>query len=194
MSIYTTADEFNALKLIICGLFYSDTAVEKTIKSMLDKLVAMFHLTDDKVYLKMGYAYICAYIDLGFKYSELRPEADTVLKNLNLRQDIEFSKESLANALIPLTHSRLNKMIGRWPASIYNSHKKNDVINDIIAKVISNQLGEYTYYTSSNALKTKVSYYKLIIKKNNVFFHDINKQRFYLIERPHSATENDEKR
>lgn len=194
MNIYTMTDDSNALKLIICGLFYSDTAVEKAIKATLGKLVAMFRLTDDKVYLKMGYDYICAYIDLGFKYFELIPEADTVLENLNLKQDIEFSKESLANAFIPLTHSKLNKMIGRWPASIYNSHKKNDVINDIIAKVISNQLGEYTYYTSSNALKTKVSYYKLIIEKKNVFFHDINKQRFYLIERPHSVTEKNEKR
>lgn len=187
MDIDAVTYDLKALELIICGLFYSDAAVEKTIKCTIGKLVALFDLTDDKTYLHMGYAYICAYIDLGFKYSELRPESDNVLNNLNLRQEVEFSKESLVNAQIPLTHSRLNKMIGRWPASIYNSHKKNEVINDIILKVASNQSGEYTYYTASDALKTKVLYYKLIITKEHVFFHDINKQRFYLIKRPVSV-------
>lgn len=183
MNLDTSNNDLQAIKLIICGLFYSDTAVEQTIRHTIITLVTMFDLTDDKVYLEIGYAYICAYINLGFKYSALKPEADYILKRLNLRQEIEFSKESLLTAKIPLTRSRLNKMIGRWPASVYNSHKKNDVINDIITKINYNQLGEYTYYTASDAMKIKVAYYKLIVKTDSAFFHDINKQRFYLIEK-----------
>lgn len=186
MNYTTSAYNLESLKLIICGLFYRNIPVTKTIKSALCYLIDMYGSTSEKIYLEVGYAYICAYIDLGFSYYELEPEANNIFKELNLRKDIEFSKKSLVNAQIPLTHSKLNKMIGRWPASIYNSHKKSDVIDDIVTKITLNQLGEYIYYTASNALKTNASYYKLIITKDEAFFHDINKQHFYIIEKPTS--------
>lgn len=184
MNYATSTYTQESLKLIICGLFYRNISVTKTIKSALDNLIKMYDSTSEKIYLETGYAYICAYVDLGFSYFELEPEANNVLKKLNLREDIEFSKKKLVNTRIPLTRSKLNKMIGRWPASIYNSHKKNDVINDIVTKITLNQLGEYIYYTSSNASKTNASYYKLIITKDNAFFHNISKQHFYIIEKP----------
>ena len=50
---------------------------------------------------------------------------------------------------VKATPNRLNNILGRWPASKYNSHKKEEVIGDILEKIDHPVCGVYRYYSSS---------------------------------------------
>lgn len=145
-------------------------------------------MNNDKSYLELGYIFICAYIELGFNYYDIKQEADLILSNLVPKEDYEIPPW-LENIRIPLNKTTIRHIIGRWPASPNNSHTKSEMINDIIAKVYDNIPGIYTYYNSSDSAKTNASFYELIVTEENIFFHNISKQKYYVIKKPQITKE-----
>lgn len=175
-----------AVKLLLSVLPYKNISIIKFMLTLLSHLSKMFNLTQDQDFLEIGYLYILAFINLGFNYSDIESEANDILHDLKISIHDIFIKDVLYSSKIPLTKTSIKRLLGRWPASPHNSHTKENAIKDIIAKVNEGKEGITIYYNSSTLEKTNALYYELIITTENIYFHDINKEKYHIIMRPES--------
>ena len=105
------------------------------------------------IYITDAAQYIFAYLQLGFGYLEYQSLFDHVLQKAGIPTN--YIKElQKTNPYVTLNKDRLRSIIGRWPASPYNSHTITQVVNEIISHVENNDLGEYNYYTAKRTVPT----------------------------------------
>lgn len=121
--------------------------------------------------------YIFAYLDLGFSYLDHSELFDHVLSSTGYTdQDIQLLRQR--NRVIIPNKAQLQQLLGRWPASPYNSHTKVDAINEIIEHVSTMSPGDYWYYTA----KKDGTYTTLVILQifnDCAIIHDVKKNKFY---------------
>ena len=82
------------------------------------------------------------------------------------------------NPYIVLNKYKLRSIIGRWPASSYNSHTITSAINEIILHVENDDLGTYNYYTAKKD-GTYTALYTLTITADCTIFNDVFNNKFY---------------
>lgn len=81
------------------------------------------------------------------------------------------------------TPNKIRSMIAKWNPPTASQMKIGDVIEDIFRRVSENIQGECYYYTGrSKCESSKGKYaYKLIVRKNNAIFVNLNNQISYQI-------------
>ena len=95
-------------------------------------------------------------------------------------------KLGLAKRVKP-NKSQVRRMIGKWMPSKDNPLTINQVVEDIIDKVVNKKEGVY-YYSYKKSSRNKIedikreNLYKLIITKSECYFIDLHKLIVYLFE------------
>lgn len=158
--------------------------VNEVISLELLKLKELFFETGDKVYLDTALLHMKAFNELGFSYNLNQKLFDEVLTLSNTNPSSFFDTANHTPKKAPLKPSHIRSMIGRWPASPYNSHTITAAISDIVDKVSSKTLGTYYYYTAKKSGKalTFTNLYRLTVSEFESSFHDINSGKVYILE------------
>ena len=96
------------------------------------------------------------------------------------REDF-FPKGYLLGKRIKLTRSQVRGMIGRWRPSRDSPMTIGELVDDIIRKVKNHEEGRYIYQYHRTDVTTKedIEVYELVINKDESYFYDVKKFRFY---------------
>ena len=141
--------------------------------------------TGDTRYLDKAVWHIYAYLELGYPYESGKAEFQTILDALGEKEDDVFSKRSLESKKVPLKKMRINQLLGRWNPG-RQSMKISEAVDDIITKVSSRQIGEYTYHCGKVIQKDGdktlwENTCKLYVREEEVIFQNVNKGKYYIL-------------
>ncbi|WP_251393079.1 hypothetical protein [Mediterraneibacter agrestimuris] len=166
-----------AIKFAAGSLQYKDIPVKKTFCDTVTQLYHYYENNNDIRYLEVAALHIQAYLEMGFLYEEYEELFNRILLSLGTTREIQFPKRFYFAKRIKLNKSQVRMMIKRWPASPKQIMKINEVIEDIVEKVKAKESGIYYYQCAvTNDL------YELVIGKNENFFHDVGRGKFYTFE------------
>ena len=129
----------------------------------IDRLEYMNHLTSFN-------------ITTTVKYTE-----NEILKKTGKTREDFFPKGYLLGKRIKLTKSQVRGMIGRWRPSRDSPMTIGELVDDIIRKVKNHEEGRYIYQYHRTDVTTKgdIEVYELVINKDESYFYDVKKFRFY---------------
>lgn len=166
------------LKKIILAHLQHSAPIHTIIEELLDNLLTLSmsaHAKDDA--LNTASEYILAYLQIGFSYLEHRVIFDTVLTQAGYNTE-QISELQAKNKVILLNRPQLRSIIGRWPASPYNSHTITEAIDDIIVKATNDNYGTYHYFTARKGGKY-TALYQLTVSPGYILFCDVLCNRYY---------------
>ena len=166
------------LKKIILANLQHTASIHTLMEELMDNLLTLSRSEHAKnVALTTASEYILAYLQLGFSYLEHRVVFDTVLTQAGYSTE-QISELKANNKVILLTRPQLRSIIGRWPASPYNSHTITDAIDDIINKSTNDHYGTYHYFTARKGGKY-TALYQLTVSPGYILFCDVLSNRYY---------------
>lgn len=140
--------------------------------------------TGDELFLHAALACVQAYIELiPDTPQSISPKHAALLHSLcELHQ---CTPEELLHCVVPKpprmapTANRLASILGRWPASPYNSHKKGEAIQDILARIRGHQIG-CTSYQASSRKETPIKKFQLVIDEKQAILYNCLEYKNYL--------------
>lgn len=165
-----------AIKLAAGTLKYKGISINKTFLTGIKYLQEYYLLCNDLKYLEVATILIQAYLEMGFTYESCKEEFDNILNILGTERSLLFPKKFYHSKKIKLTRPQVRSMIGKWSSSKKNKMIIIKVVDDIIEKVNNKELGVYSYCNHNISGK---EFYELVINSDEVYFHDINKCKFY---------------
>jgi hypothetical protein len=168
--------QLEAIKLAAGSLKYKGLSIKKTFVMSIGHLKECYLISNQSDYLEVAVLLIQAYLEMGFSYESCQEEFDDILKILGTEQGLMFPRKIYSPRKIKLTRPQVRSMIGKWSASKKNKMIIVKVVDDIIDKVNKKEMGVYSYCNNNNSEK---ELYELVINKEEIYFHDINKCKFY---------------
>ena len=168
--------EIQTKKVLLTGL-YSKNPSNPSINTLLKDLLFLSKVSLSNTYISEAAQYIIAHLKLGFGYLEYKELFDYVLLKSGVPADYIAELQKM-NPYLVLNKDRLRSIIGRWPASSYNSHTITSAINEIILHVENDDLGTYNYYTAKKD-GTYTALYTLTITADCAIFNDVFNNKFY---------------
>ena len=164
-------------KILLAGLYRKSSSDSPIIVEIIRNLLFLSQNSASNIYITDAAQYIFAYLQLGFGYLEYQSLFDHVLQKAGIPTN--YIKElQKTNPYVTLNKDRLRSIIGRWPASPYNSHTITQVVNEIISHVENNDLGEYNYYTAKKD-GSYTALYRLAISADSAILNDGFNNKFY---------------
>ncbi len=144
--------------------------------SIISGFVQTYEDNNNTIFLQAALAYVQIYIELvpdGINHAS--PEHSAVLRKLfnllDIRADDLFFNAPLSIPCIVPTANRISSILGRWPASRYNSHKKSDAIQDILTRIHAHQIG-HTYYRTISSTNEVTKEFQLVIDDQCAILYD----------------------
>lgn len=165
-----------AIKLAAGSLKYKGISINKTFIMSIRYLQGHYLIGRDLKYLEVAALLIQAYLEMGFTYESCQEEFDVILKDLGTKKSFMFPKKFYHSKKIKLTRPQVRSMIGKWSSSKKNKMLIITVVDDILEKINNNAIGVYSY-CNHNSLGKEM--YELVINKDEIYFHDINKCKYY---------------
>lgn len=173
-----------AIKLAVAGLEKRGFAVREVLADAVEWLYNQYFISGDKRYLDQAVDHILVYLELGNAYQSYAILFDEICEatgidiSLLTHYNLDDAEE------IRLNKSQIRRMIGRWNPHIH-SMPINDVIDDIIYKVVNEQYGIYHYYsgqvTDENNNQIPKDTYELTITDGRALFRNVRKDVYYTI-------------
>jgi hypothetical protein len=165
-----------AIKFAAGSLKYKGISINKTFLMSIKFLQGYYLIDRDLRYLEVATLLIQAYLEMGFTYESCQEEFDDILKDLGTERSLMFPKKFYHSKKIKLTRPQVRSMIGKWSSSKKNKMLIITVVDDIINKVNNKEIGVYSYCNHNISGK---ELYELVINIDEVYFHDINKCKYY---------------
>ena len=163
-----------AIKVAAGSVQYKDISVNNTFITAVSQLYKYYEYSNNSNYLEVAILHIQAYLEMGFPYEAGSKIFDTVLKELGTTREMKFPKRFYSSKQVKVNKTQVRSMIKKWPASPKQKIKIDDVVSDIIEKVLKNEQGIYYYKC---AIINDV--YELVITDKETFFHDLTRGIFY---------------
>lgn len=161
--------------------------IQNTIQMSLSCLMDWYRMSGDSRYLELALLQMRACFELGISsehnialYTQICELAHVELEEV-MKQKLGLAKRVKPNK------SQVRSMIGKWMPSKDNPLTINQVVEDIIDKVVNKKEGAY-YYSYKKSSRNKIedikreNLYKLIITKSECYFIDLHKLIVYLFE------------
>lgn len=174
-----TFNQIEIKKIILSGLQTSGYPLHKGLDAILQELIS-FHTKDLKTAsIRTASQYIFAYLQLGGSYMEHQELFDHILNCAGYsEQNISTFRKS--NTPIIINHTKIRSLLGRWPASPYNSHTIMNAVNEILRHCLQHEYGVYQYYTKKKD-GVCTALYQLTISDDYIIFHDVFQNRYYTL-------------
>lgn len=183
-SLKNRRKEIDIIKFSYENLQYLNLSIHEALLSELKYLKSMYARTGTSDYLLLAFLHIQSFLELGFCYEEHESIFDELVHLAGLERREAFPNPNRHVKKVKLNNSQVRSMIGRWPASPYNSHTISEAMEDIIAKVKSHSFGTYFYYTASsrNSKLCYTGFYCLTVRNDEAVFYDVSKRKFYMLD------------
>lgn len=136
-----------------------------------------YQASKEKEYLRSALVHIQVYLESGHHRETNILLFHRVLTCLGISFSQFMSSCDMTPIMVHPTANRINSILGRWPASRHNSHKKPDVIQDILFHLEHRQAGEYHYHASQGDRPIKE--FRLIIKHDMALLYDCWSYKVY---------------
>lgn len=171
--------EIEAIKLALGTIHYSNGAIKEVFFTCIEKYLELYELFNDKKFLNNALLHMQAFFEMGFTYEEFPEIFDQVLSKAQTTRSEAFPKLFYSSKKVKLTKSQVRSMIHRWSASKYHTLTINELVDDIIEKVVKKQIGIYYYHSNKNPNRDNDDLYELVISENEAFFHDIARKKYF---------------
>ncbi len=186
MNLYNVI-EIEGIKMAVCNIENRGLNSRDSLLSSISYLRWKYELTGEKEYLFKTISHIYAYLELGFPYERGKQEFLKVTSYLDIDIDYIFPEQKWRNQKILLTKTNIRNLLGRWNPGLH-CMKISDVVEDIIEKVQNRQEGEYLYHsgkilTQEGSETLWENTFKLYIEENEAILQDVNRQKYYELER-----------
>lgn len=165
-------------KVILSGLQLRNYPLSQGIDDIVRELLRLNDCSlSQRTYIELAAQYIRAYIELGFSYLEHKELFDKVLCKAGFCTEYISSLQQ-SNPILQINKAKIRALIGRWPASSYNSHTITEAVDDIISHASNRDIGIYKYYTSKKD-GTYTALYLLTVSDDYILFHDVFQNKYY---------------
>lgn len=165
-------------KVILSGLQVNNYPLSHGIEDIVHELLRLSNIDfSQTIYIELATQYIHAYLQLGFGYLEHKDLFDTLLGKAGFSAEY-ISNLQRSNPVIRLNKSKIRSLIGRWPASPYNSHTVTETVDEIITHAFNRDIGVYNYYTSKKD-GSYTALYRLTVSNDYILFHDVFQNKYY---------------
>ena len=143
-----------------------------------------YERTSEKQYLIKAVWHIYAYLELGYPYEIGRKEFERVLQYLEIDEEIFSLAKKWTSKTSSLSRANIKKILGRWNPKLH-SMKIDEVVEEIINKVQSNDKGEYCYYSGKKISEQKDEClwertFKLYVEDGKAILHYVNENKYYM--------------
>lgn len=170
-------------KMLLLCVQNKGYSIETIINSLLKEFfrLSSYGLETDSISKDIS-DYIIAYLQLGNSYLNHQQLFTQALSTCGINEN-EIAQLHNTNQVIICNKSQIRSLIGKWPASPYNSHNITSAIIDIIYHVHNVDYGTFCYYTAKKD-GVFTALYQLSITPEANLFHDVFRNKFYrLIEK-----------
>jgi len=177
--------QIESIKLTLSGLQNRSIPLGQVIPLSLSHFTELASIYPNPMDLyRTAALFILAYIDLGFSYMEHKSLFDSILSSAG------YSASYIAdlkgkNPPIPLSKSRIRSLLGRWPASPYNSHTSTQAVAEICALCAQQKTGLYEYFTARKD-GSYITLFHLSIEADCILLQDVLKNKYYTLVLPPS--------
>lgn len=152
------------------------------ITKSLEYLDVLYQVTKDKRYIDVAVLEIEAYLILGGDYCKSREQFRKILSMVEIEEASLLTKYGAKKA--NLNRNEVKSLFRKWMPSKENPMKIAEVVDDIIQKVTTRQLGRYIYSYKGNGKKQyETDIYELIVDKTESYFHDVNRMQYYFFDK-----------
>lgn len=162
--------------LLIRGLY-----PQKVIKEAVEYLFYQYEKADNMAFLEQAVLHIQAYLELGFTYESGETLFDNILKQLGLKREVRFPFMKYGVKEVKCNKSQIRGMLGRWNSK-FQSMPINDVVEDIMEKVTSKEIGVHIYWSGyKSEQNSALDQYELTISQDMNLFYDVQNNKYYVI-------------
>ena len=175
--------EIESMKLVLSGLQKRGLPVPRIVSALMQHStdLALEDVEPVSCYKTAAY-YILAYLGLGFGYMEHKSVFDRILYSAGY-SDSCIAALQKKNPSIIINRAQIRSLIGKWPASRYNSHTIRDAVDEIFSLCMEQKTGSYKYYTAKKD-GSYTALYQLTVDQDYILFQDVYRNRFYNLTHP----------
>lgn len=155
--------------------------IKETFYRSLKYLFLWYRESQDVRYLDLALLHMQAYVNMGFAIDGKNQTICDILKETHKTIDDFFPRGCLPGKRVKLNKTQVRSMIGRWKPSKNSPMTIGQLVDDIIQKVRSHQIGRYVYeyHRSGSSAEEDAEVYELVINEEESYFYDVKKFRFY---------------
>lgn len=164
-------------KLVLADLMKTGIPPSVIIQELLQNFLLISDINANADIYTNATEYLLAYLQMGFSYLENKELFDKILYRTGWSTS-QITTLQKNNYVIYLNKAQIRSILGRWPASRYNSHTITEVIDNIIYNVNNDNIGNYEYFTAKKD-GSLTAFYRLTIFPEYYLFHDVTKNKFY---------------
>ncbi|MDC7286277.1 hypothetical protein NXH76_00540 [Blautia schinkii] len=154
--------------------------IKDTVYESLKNLLRWYQQSNNKEYLEIAMLHMQAYANMGFALDEDERIVQTILELTGKSKNDFYPQGYVIGKRIKLNKAQIRGMLGKWMPSHENPMTIGEVVDDIIEKVKNHETGRYIYqYQRKYAGEDEPEVYELVINKDESYFYDVKKFRFY---------------
>lgn len=179
------AVEVEIIKLATCNIEGVGLNSKEVLLNSIIWLKESYERTREIVYLRKAVWHIYAYLDMGYPYVDGHEEFQKILEYLHMDEEEVFPFRKWRTKKILLKKGNIRNLLGRWSGNLH-SMKINDVVEDIIKNVLDMKEGEYIYHCGRELCcerdeKLWEHTFKLSINCEEAILHDVNANKYYIL-------------
>ena len=177
-------EEVEGVKMAVRGLESRGIVVKNTILNSISYLAEQYMITGNLEYLMAAVSRIQAYLELGFCYEDNAEINDRILMELGTNRSEQFPRRVYNAERIPPVRGRVRLLLGRWTGSAYSTMKVDEIVDDIIRKVSTKEIGRYEYHSNANPNIKQSGYrndriFELYVEEEESFLRDVQTNHYY---------------
>lgn len=155
--------------------------IRETVFDSLKNLLQWYQQSGKKEYLELAILHMQAYANMGFAIDDEDKTVKEILKLTGKTRNDFFPRGHIIGKCVKVSKVQIRGMIGRWRPSKDNPMTIGEVVDDIIEKINRHQEGRfiYQYQRKLPGDGNEPEVYELVINKDESYFFDVRKFRFY---------------
>lgn len=179
--------EIEAIKIAVSNLEGLGMSSRKVLIQSVCWLREKYEVTGEENYLTKAVWHIYAYLGMGFPYEEGEKEFNLIIKYVGKTKEELFPARQWIYKKMKLNKTNIRNLLGNWNP-VLHSMKINDVVNDILEKAINEEEGTYIYHSGKLIEQNEnkelwENTYKLYIDKGEIIFHNVNRNKYFILAR-----------
>lgn len=176
--------EVEAIKLSVKDLEKKNISSKEVLLKSIVYLQKNYLLNEKKEYLEKAVWHIYAYLELGFLYEDGKELFEKIFNYMGIRIGDIFPNKQWNSEIVILNKTNIRNILGRWNP-VLHSMKIEDVVRDILMKVLNKEVGEHLYYCGKIIEDThdRILWehtFKLYVDLSEAFLLDVNKNKYYM--------------